>query len=359
MVQSFVQHNFVLIVNVIFLSLFLMTNTLLERKVLHIFGASLLLLVMLTVVENIELVTASFSYPTMLRVWMSIIGYSIRPLIIYELILIVESGRGTYKKLLAIPAIVNMMVAFSALFCDIAFSYDAENKFVRGPLGIVPYICSIFYFAIILMFSIRTFSERCYVEAIIILAIVVACGVSAGLETAWKLVGLLRTTIGLSITFFYLYLHAQTFKRDALTRTLNRRCFHLDVQRYRDKIAALISVDLNNLKGVNDNQGHSEGDRAICTVVGCMKKCLLRGCILYRTGGDEFVILCLKDKRGVWDDMVKSMKSAMKETPYNCAFGLAERKPGESFEDLYARADAEMYEEKARFGKNRVKVGEI
>ena len=146
-------------------------------------------------------------------------------------------------------------------------------------------------------------------------------------------------------------MHAQTFKRDALTGALNRRCFYLDAERYREKLTALISVDLNDLKGINDRYGHAEGDKAICTVVNCMKRCLLRGCILYRVGGDEFAILCLKRKKAELEQMIQSMYAAMEETAYKCAFGLAESMVDEDFETLCARADVAMYHVKEKKNK--------
>ncbi len=352
MLQDYVQYNFILVINIVFFMLFLMTNTLLERNVVRKFEISLVLLVIMTIAENMEFWASSLTYPSALRVTMSLVGYIIRPVIIYELILIVEDGSALQKKVLTLPAIVNALVMSTAFYSDIAFSYSSDNEFVRGPLGLFPYLCCMVYFVMILTYSVRSFRERCYIEAAIIFAIVAACVIAAVMETVWSLVGLLRTTIGLSITFFYLYLHAQTFKRDALTGALNRRCFYLDAGKYRDKITALISVDLNDLKRINDSKGHAEGDRAIITVVGCMKKCLLRGCILYRTGGDEFGVLCLKRKKAELEEMVNNMRAAMAETPYACSFGLAEAGQDEEFEDLCDRADAAMYQDKAYLVKN-------
>lgn len=347
MLYDYIQTNFVTIINIIFMAIFLRSNTLLDKKSTRKFWIAIYLLIVITIAENVEIWAKSLPYPTMLRVWMSIIGYSCRPLIVYFLILIVQEGEGWFRKFLPIPAILNILIVFTALFSDIAFSYDEANEFVRGPLGFSAYIASAFYLIIILFLSARFFRERYYMEAVIILAIVIVCALATGLEAIWKHVGLLRSIIGLSITFFYLYMYAQMFKRDALTGVLNRRCFDLDTAKYQKKITAVVSVDLNELKTINDEQGHAEGDRAIKTTIECIKKSLTKGCVLYRVGGDEFLILCMKKRVTELQSMVTQIISDMSKTPYSCAVGLAERKRDETIEELCARADEEMYENKA------------
>lgn len=353
MVYDYIQNNFVTVINIVFLAIFLRSNTLLDRKSTQKFWFAIILLSVVTVAENVEIWTASLAYPTVLRVWMSIIGYSCRPLIVYCLILIVQDGEGWFKKFLPIPAIINILVVSTALFSDIAFSYDEANEFVRGPLGFSAYFASVFYLFIILFLSARFFRERYYMEAVIVLAIVIVCALATGLEAIWKHVGLLRSIIGLSITFFYLYMYAQMFKRDALTGVLNRRCFELDTAKYHKKITALISVDLNDLKKINDEQGHAEGDKAIRAIIECIRKSLLSGCVLYRVGGDEFNILCIKRKTSELQNMINAIEKAIADTPYSCAIGLAELMPGENFEELCSRADVEMYENKMRMKEKK------
>ena len=56
----------------------------------------------------------------------------------------------------------------------------------------------------------------------------------------------------------------------------------------------MVSIDLNNLKMINDTYGHAKGDEAICATVNAVDKVVPKGCLLYRIGGDEFMILCTK-----------------------------------------------------------------
>ena len=55
---------------------------------------------------------------------------------------------------------------------------------------------------------------------------------------------------------------------------------------------SLIFLDLDKLKMVNDTFGHSKGDLLIKEVANILKKCLNKEDHVFRTGGDEFVLLC-------------------------------------------------------------------
>lgn len=353
MQYTLVQNNFILVANIVFMLVFLRTNTVFDKEITRRFSISIMLLIVVTVAENIEYAMSLRAEPTMVRVWMSIIGYTVRPLIIYVLILILKYQSRKERLLLAIPAMINMVVAFTALFSDISFSYDEANEFVRGPLGFTPHICSGIYLLLILILSAQFFKERNYMEAGIIFAIVVICGVATALESVWKHQGLLRAASSLSITFFYLYFCAQSFKRDALTKVLNRHCFYRDAEKYKDKMVAVLSVDLNNLKHINDSEGHAAGDAAIFATAECIRKNLIKGCFLYRTGGDEFMVLCPKHTTSLeqLQDMMAKVYEEMSNTPYRCAIGMAEYRQGESFNSLCARADEAMYQVKTELKK--------
>lgn len=357
MAYTYIQNNFILIVNIVFLIVFLRTNTVFDKVVTRRFATSIALLLAVTVAENVEYAMSLRAEPSMVRVWMSIIGYTLRPLIIYVLILILKYPSVKQRLALAIPAMINGVIALTALFSDISFSYDVANEFVRGPLGFTPHICSGFYLCLILVFSAQFFKERNYMEAGIILAIVLTCGVATGLESVWKHQGLLRAASALSITFFYLYFCAQSFKRDALTKVLNRHCFYRDAEKYKDKIAAVLSIDLNNLKRINDSEGHAAGDAAIFMTAECARKCLIKGCFLYRTGGDEFMVLCPKHVASLsqLQTMIDAISEEMKKTPYRCSIGMAEYREGESFNALCARADEAMYQRKTEM-KEKIEV---
>ncbi len=89
----------------------------------------------------------------------------------------------------------------------------------------------------------------------------------------------------------YLALH------DPLTGALNRVAFAEDLERASGGAdlqhpAALIAIDLDRFKPVNDVHGHAVGDVLLCRVVERIGEAIAADCRLYRIGGDEFAVLC-------------------------------------------------------------------
>lgn len=271
-----------------------------------------------------------------------------RPLVILNTILILVRNKSINRKVLYSPAIINGIVAFSALFSDIAFSYSADNQFVRGPLGSTAYVVSALYLLTLIVLAFLYIKERNICESYILFLMGFFALLSIYLEVTFLYDGFINSTLAVSLIFYYLFFNAQIINRDILTQAFNRRCFYIDAQKDFTKLSGVISLDLNNLKKLNDTEGHASGDLALCTMVNTIKKVLPVSCRLYRIGGDEFIILCFKQDQATIENLVNKMKSEMDKTPYTCAMGLAFLQEGDTLEQLCIRADANMYEDKAK-----------
>lgn len=353
MLHHLIHVNYATILLTIFMIIFLLSNTAFTKRITRLFLYSTFCVFFLVIADSVETWTASFTEPYPLRIWVSSLGYTLRPLGILNIILILVRSKDINRKLLILPAVINGIISYSALFTDIAFSYSADNQFVRGPLGFSAYVVGCFYLVVLLVITIRYLKERNHYESMIVFFIVFVAVLSIYLEVAFAFDGFINAAFAVSITFYYLFFNAQTFKRDVLTQAFNRRCFYDDAHRNFSKLKAVISIDLNDLKLLNDNKGHASGDAALCTIVNSIKKVLPDGCNLYRTGGDEFMILCFKHEQAVLEQTVLQMKEEISNTPYNCAMGLAIVRNGELFEQVCARADAVMYEDKAKIKGTR------
>ena len=77
--------------------------------------------------------------------------------------------------------------------------------------------------------------------------------------------------------------------RDPLTDALNRRAFDVELERCRS--GALLVMDLDGFKDINDAHGHHAGDELLRVVAGAISRRLRRGDVLGRLGGDEFAVL--------------------------------------------------------------------
>ena len=115
-------------------------------------------------------------------------------------------------------------------------------------------------------------------------------------------------------------------------------------------------VDINNLKYVNDNFGHIDGDFMILKVVETIKANLREADVVCRLGGDEFMIIFIDcnetQARTIMERISKALDdyNKKKEKPYPVTIskGFAEYMPGEEInaEELIALADIEMYRDK-------------
>lgn len=166
------------------------------------------------VAYNLELVTASWDHPTALRIILSGIGYSLRPLIVYLFIMLVlpmnqtdEKQIGKQKKLkrlLLIPEVFAVLGGFSPFFTDTVYYYDSSNIFHRGPLGYDSQLMTVIYLVMIVIMTVRRHILEKETERKIMLLIAAYVTLAMMLEAVFNIRSIGRTAIVFS-TIFFLY----------------------------------------------------------------------------------------------------------------------------------------------------------
>lgn len=122
--------------------------------------------------------------------------------------------------------------------------------------------------------------------------------------------------------------------------------------------AALLLIDIDDFKRVNDNYGHSFGNRALQQVAQCIRSTLRRTDLAARVGGDEFLvylreIIAPQDAQKKGRHLTEMLRSALDGVPYSVSIGCScFPQHGQTYEDLFLHADQAMYWAK-RNGKNR------
>lgn len=151
-----------------------------------------------------------------------------------------------------------------------------------------------------------------------------------------------------ALTGMYNKITAQTRIRDYLARRIHEQC------------SALMIIDIDNFKQVNDTQGHLFGDAILGEFASIIKKTFRRSDIVGRIGGDEFIVfmkdICdqeviLRHARQIITQM-HQMESVSSGMHISCSIGIALcPKDGTVFKDLYQKADHALYQAKKE-GKN-------
>jgi diguanylate cyclase (GGDEF)-like protein/PAS domain S-box-containing protein len=161
---------------------------------------------------------------------------------------------------------------------------------------------------------------------------------------------------------------------DSLTGLFNRRRFEEELGRAlaladrHDEPAALLAIDLDDFKAVNDAHGHAAGDELLVRVAGVLRERLRETDVIGRLGGDEFaVILPRSDERqaaGVAEALIGALAAACvggedERVRATASIGVSPIVPGAGAtpDDLLVEADLAMYAAKEA-GRNRVALAD-
>jgi diguanylate cyclase (GGDEF)-like protein len=152
---------------------------------------------------------------------------------------------------------------------------------------------------------------------------------------------------------------------DPLTGAFNRRTMSQQLSLVsvttRDPKAAnaLLAIDLDLFKQVNDRHGHAAGDEVLKATVACIRSRIRRGDMLFRTGGEEFVVLLPRSSAADAARVAEDLRSLIEQTELlpqvrvTVSIGVAMQLVAQGAEDWVQQADRALYEAK-RTGRNRV-----
>ncbi|MBB6291392.1 MULTISPECIES: sensor domain-containing diguanylate cyclase [unclassified Pseudomonas] len=152
---------------------------------------------------------------------------------------------------------------------------------------------------------------------------------------------------------------------DPLTALTNRSLFNdrldraLHLAQSHNRNLALLFLDVNDFKGINDVHGHAMGDRVLCVIARRLERCVRESDLVARMGGDEFTVL-LTDipSREAISAKVVQILAVMAEplgpefggvVMPSCSIGVAVYpQDGEDADSLLSHADGDMYRVKRR-----------
>ncbi len=155
---------------------------------------------------------------------------------------------------------------------------------------------------------------------------------------------------------------------DELTGLYNRRGFENALQEILtstpdETVISIASIDMDNLKTINDIHGHSEGDFALSEISRVLQSCLKENEFCARFGGDEFCAVLLSDTSGRGEEYASQVKSMLEEIssssgkPFkvHASIGISELKGRDTSHIVTCMQEADeiMYAHKRAFKANR------
>ncbi|TFH79488.1 MULTISPECIES: GGDEF domain-containing protein [Pseudomonas] len=165
---------------------------------------------------------------------------------------------------------------------------------------------------------------------------------------------------------------AELAARDPLTALYNRRALEVRAPRLLDQVSsarpgALLLIDIDNFKLVNDLYGHTAGDRLLISLSEMIRSQLPQGALAARLGGDEFVML-LGDASheqimvlgSELREQFQQMTSQSYVTPEAVTLSIGAKvfdQPPASLAALIEQGDSALYESK-RGGRNRIRLAD-
>ncbi len=264
---------------------------------------------------------------------------------------------------LAIPTVLNLIGSLLNLVTPVFFSVDQYNVYHRTSLFFIPYIINYFYliYGVVFIYLYRKkVHRRMFLPASLFMIPVIIGSLLQIIFYGYSLIWL-----GVSVGMISLFMNVQNEASyvDMLSGLFNRQylnniLFMCSKKKDTANILAGIMLDIDNFKNINDEFGHSVGDEAISNVGQILHSAVRDKGLIFRYGGDEFVILMrIKNPQKEITDMIDAIKTKTtlfnetEKKPYKLDFSLGYgtfQNKHESIDDFLKKIDASMYEDKNR-----------
>ena len=345
--QDVIYNHFTTVLLVILCGIKLHSQRKAKDVEMHYFWMTLICCFLLAVEDSLETFTATDESMRFWRVLLSVIGYVLRPVAAVGLLMVICPPEHRSWKIW-IPALVNTAVNLTAFFSPIAFSYDADYDFVRGPLGYVVFVVSFLYLILIVVVILNRFYEGKRADRWVLVCSGLGV-IGAALVDAILAGRHLNEAIMIGCIFTLFYLRSHDNYLDPLTSLRNRFAFYDDCDNLLRYISAVASIDMNGLKKLNDSRGHAAGDAALVQIGKCLSDVSDRRTIPYRVGGDEFVILFLGRDAQAVEDTLRMVRASVSAVGYSVSAGYAMKQPDQTLDDAVRESDQNMYLEKAEY----------
>ncbi len=281
-------------------------------------------------------------------------------------------GLYKYKQMLTYMGYVPLIIFIVMLvFLPMEYVEGKGTDYSYGPLAFVGYGLFVVYCisCILLLFIYKNRLEIKVKRALLPMIVVMFTAVVVqALLPELLMTGAAVTFVSLGM-FVALDNPDKHFKEQALwdylTQLKNQNCYkkELDecIYKYKNKkipqFIGFVVADMNNLKEINDNYGHAEGDRMLAAAADVLRTNLKSAESVYRLGGDEFVAIYLSPDDAEIEEELKNVKETCSSAttyvvPLSIATGYSSGIIDDNTKAIFDVADRMMYENKMKMKQN-------
>ena len=297
---------------------------------------------------------------------LSAITFTMAPIIayyffhfIFHLVMSGSKIKEYVKFLFLIPIVISVILSVLSPFFGFYFSYTADGVYERGTLFLLSSFNTYLFMVAGVLLVLINAKKMLKKDFLLILGIGILPILGGIAQSLFYGVLAMWSSAAVAMMFGYIFLDDRMIRLDSLTGAWNRESFYLTytrrIQLTPEKKFGAIFFDIDNLKMINDNYGHLEGDKAIKMVMNVIFNVLPQGGNVCRFGGDEFIVLYDCDKQEEMDTILSDIKNTIKQNeqikakqyPLECSFGTAlYTSDFTSLDAFLSKLDMLMYQDK-------------
>lgn len=295
------------------------------------------------------------------------LGFALSPLVPMCAALYVYKISNKYKKIelhklfwLVVPFGINSILSLGSFNFNWIFGVTNENVYVRGPLFFISPLTSYFYYLVnfLIVYASR---EKLSREEMLIFSLLTGIPAVLSIFQLYYFIYLtIWNSVAIAVVINYIFLVQRQTKLDPLTGLGNRIAYEeylAGLHRKSNIVLAVINIDLDDFKSINDAFGHYEGDNALRVFARQLEDVFAGKGIPIRLGGDEFIVLLNENQREALEQYITALNNKIdmynenKEVPYRIKFSYGMtifNNTYNSIAELIQHSDRLMYEEKKK-----------
>lgn len=293
----------------------------------------------------------------------NVIGFSLSPVIPILLASVFSGERVRLRSWRFLPSYINCALALLSPAYGLIFRIPADNAYQRGFLFLL-YVLAYLWGMLVLLktmsdegrrYQYRSQFKLFFMFAIFLLGTTVQIALPT-VHTAW-------TCVTLTMALYYGFVCEFHDKFDALTKLYNRKSYESELERLgRKPRFAVIVMDVDDFKRVNDLYGHPYGDECLFRLASLIYEAFHKIGVCYRIGGDEFCVLCTSAEEekisAAVQLLLRKIDTCRAQDPrlpvLSFGYQICGEASAQSIAAAVQEADRQMYAHKARHKEQSV-----